>query len=128
VSVSKNKKRILLVDDEEAICLAFKKILQTPAVEVDTAPTLEAAKKLLHERIYSSVIADLRLSGAAIHDGFVVISETKKKQPEAKIIIITAYGGNHTKKQVFALGADAYLEKPVSARKVKEMLTSMGVC
>ncbi|MBD3393266.1 MAG: response regulator [Chitinivibrionales bacterium] len=124
---SSGTRRILLVDDEDAILLAFSKVLSGPTVEIDSASTLEDAKRLLGERVYAAVIADLRMSGAAIMDGFVVISEAKKRNPATKIIVITAYGGNHTKDKVFSLGADMYLEKPVSPGNVKEILESMGV-
>jgi CheY-like chemotaxis protein len=121
------KRRILLVDDEEAILLAFRKILETPAVEVNTATSAEEARRLLNERPYRAVIADLRMSGAAIMDGYVVVSEAKRRQPNAKIVVITAYGAAHIKQRVLDLGADMYLEKPVSPTEVKELLTSMGV-
>ena len=120
-------RHILLVDDEEAILLAFRKVLAGPTVEIYTASTVEEAKRLLSERTYAAVIADLRMSGAVIMDGYVVISEAKRCQPQAKIIIITAYGGEGTRDQVFGLGADMYLEKPVSPAKLKEELISMGV-
>jgi DNA-binding response OmpR family regulator len=120
-------RRILLVDDEDAILLAFKKVLQTPAVEVDTVPTLEEARRMMSGRRYDAIIADLRMSGAAIMDGYVVISEAKRSQKDAKLIVMTAYGGEATKDRVFALGADMYLEKPVSPKEVKDILTSMGV-
>jgi two-component system, response regulator, stage 0 sporulation protein F len=121
------KAGILLVDDEEAILLAFKKMLQTPSVPVDTAQSVDEARQLLAQKQFAAVIADLRLSGAATMDGFDVISEAKKTQPQSKVIVITAYGGSSTKEEVFRLGADMYLEKPVSPHTVKGILASMGV-
>ncbi len=121
-----SKKGILLVDDEPAILLAFKKVLQTPSVEVDTAQTVDEAKQLIDLNDYSVVIADLRLTGATVMDGFEVISHTRATRPGASIIVITAYGDNQTKEKIFELGADYYYEKPISPKKIKEVLESLG--
>jgi len=41
------QKHVLVVDDETTILLAFKKLLQTPGVYVDTAESMEDVKILL---------------------------------------------------------------------------------
>jgi len=38
-------KRILIVDDEKTILLAFKKLLKSPNIMVDTAETINEAEK-----------------------------------------------------------------------------------
>lgn len=119
-------KNILLVDDEPAILLAFKKVLQSPPVEVDTAQTVDEAKQSIDSKKYTVVIADLRLTGATVMDGFEVIQHSKVTQPSAHIIVITAYGDNQTKEKIYSLGADYYFEKPISPKKIKEVLESLG--
>jgi DNA-binding response OmpR family regulator len=119
--------RILLVDDEESILFAFKKVLSGPSVVVDTAQTFAEALNLLQYKSYMAVIADLRLTGAETKEGFEVIREAKRIQSDCKVIVVTAYGEDGTKEKVAELGADFYLEKPVSPQKVKEALQSMGV-
>lgn len=71
------KQRLLVVDDEPAILIAFRKLLQEPLVAVDGAESIEYAKALLDERSYDAVIADLRLSGIHGEEG---ISSCKKKK------------------------------------------------
>lgn len=119
--------KILLVDDEEAIIFAFKKVLSGPDVSVDTAQTLDEAKSLLKTNAYRAVITDLRLSGNGETEGFDVIRETKKTQKDCKIIMVTAYGKSDTQKTIVDLGADLYIEKPISPQRVKEALRSMNV-
>jgi DNA-binding response OmpR family regulator len=119
--------RILVVDDEEAILFAFKKVLSGPSTVVDTAQSFEEALKLLQYKSYMAVIADLRLTGAAKKEGLEVIKEAKRMQSDCRVLVVTAYGENGTREQVAELGADHYLEKPVSPRKVKEVLQSLGV-
>ena len=119
--------KILLVEDEDAILFAFKKVLSAPTVSVDTAQTLEEAKSYLQQNEYRAVIADLRLSDATSIEGFEVIRETKERQEHCTIIVLTAYGKNDTREKVFELGANYYLEKPVSPQKIKEMLQHLQI-
>ncbi len=74
-----DKKRILVVDDEEAILLAFRKLLSRPNVEVDTCECIEDAKRNLDSIYYDAVIADLRLSGTLGQEGFEIISHIRSK-------------------------------------------------
>jgi DNA-binding response OmpR family regulator len=120
-------KKILVVDDEDAILFAFSRVLMQPNIEVHTAQTLNEALDLLQKNVYNAVIADLRLSGTTSNDGYTVIQKTAESQKECRIIVMTAYGDEKTKETVFSLGADFYLEKPVSPNKVKELIASMGI-
>jgi DNA-binding response OmpR family regulator len=120
-------KRVLLVDDEEAILFAFRQMLKAASVEIDTASTLDDSKRLLMEKNYHAVIADLRLTGANNIEGFEVVKAARTLRPKAVIIVVTAYGGDETKQRVFDLGADFYLEKPVSPLRIKEILSHSGV-
>lgn len=120
-------KRVLIVDDETTILMAFKKLLQCPDIEVDTAETLEEAFSLLDRQEYAAVIADLRLSGFSGEEGLDIISHVKGQYPETHIILITAYGNQDVMKKAYNLGASYYFEKPVSTRIIKDALKSMGV-
>jgi DNA-binding response OmpR family regulator len=120
-------KKILVVDDEDSILFAFSKVLAGPHIEINTAETLNEALALLQKNSYDVVIADLRLSGTSNFEGFDVISKVTENQKECKIIIMTAFGDEKTKEKVFSLGADFYLEKPVSPQKIKELIASMGI-
>ena len=118
---------LLLVDDEPAILMAFKKLLQNSETSVDTAENIECAKELLDERAYDAVIADLRLSGFAGEEGLEIIRYVKERHPETQIILITAYGNQDVMKNACNLGAAFYFEKPVSANIIKKALKSLGV-
>ena len=116
--------RLLLVEDEDSTVFAFKKVLSGPAISVDTAQSLSDAIILLNKNKYDVVIADLRLSGAAVIEGFEVIKVARVTQADCIIVIVTAFGRSDTREVVFDLGADFYFEKPVSPQKIKEMLQS----
>ncbi|MBD3346678.1 MAG: response regulator [Chitinivibrionales bacterium] len=127
MALSNGSKHLLLVDDEEAIIFALTRILDRPGVKIDSAGSLHDAEKLLHENEYDAVIADMRLSGSGNMEGFQVVDYTRKHQDNCKILVITAYGDNSIREKVFKLGADIYLEKPVSPKKISDILESIGV-
>ncbi len=120
-------KYLLLVDDEPAILMAFKKLLQNHEMWVDTAENIEYAKELLDRRAYDAVIADLRLSGFAGEEGLEVIRYVKERHSETHIILITAYGNQDIMKKAYNMGAAFYFEKPVSTNIIKNALQSLGV-
>jgi DNA-binding NtrC family response regulator len=121
------KKNVMVIDDEKTILIAFKKLLECPGVEVDTAETLEDAETLLNERSYDAVIADLRLSGISGEEGLDIIRYVKTRYPESHVILITAYGSPEVMKKAYSLGAAYYFEKPVSTHVLKDALKNLGV-
>lgn len=121
------KKRILVVDDEVSILLAFKKLLQRPLVHVDTCESIEEAIYNIDHFSYDAAIADLRLSGSLGQEGFQILSYLKKKTPKVKAALITAFGVNGTEAFALASGADFYFEKPVSSKDLNFILKSIGI-
>ena len=123
--MGENNKRILVVDDEEAMLFGFTRVLQSPALDIDTAQSLDEAKKLIQNKKYHVIIADLRLTNSTEMEGLEIIRFTKEEQPECKLIVLTAYGEKDTKEKVHALGADFYFEKPVSPKNIKEIIDKL---
>jgi DNA-binding NtrC family response regulator len=119
--------RILIVDDEKAILLAFKKLLQSPNIAVDTAATVEEAKDFLKENIYNVVIADLRLTGVDGEEGLEVIKNVKEINYQTSVILVTGYGSPAVMEQARSLGAAFYFEKPVSADVLKKAMKSLNI-
>jgi DNA-binding NtrC family response regulator len=124
---SMEQKRILVVDDEDAILLAFKRLLQHYGLDVDTCDNLSSAVDHINRWKYDAVIADLRLSGTLAQEGFEIIALVKKKSQLTKVALITAYGTVGLKEKAHDAGADFYFEKPVSVKDLNEVLGSIGV-
>jgi len=82
------KRRILLVDDEAAILLTLKTILEVHGFEVETAASGKEASSKLNANTYHLVITDMRME----HDkaGFDVIQAAKKMAYDPAIAILTA--------------------------------------
>jgi len=121
------KQRILVVDDERAILLAFEKLLKSPNIEVDTAETMAEADLLLRNNVYQAVIADLRLTGVHGEEGLDIIKSVKELHPQTNIILVTGFGSSAVMEKAQALGAAFYFEKPVSSEILKNALKSLNV-
>ena len=118
--------RLLVADDEDAILFAMKEYFEALGYEVDCAREKEEALGLLGGASYALVIADLRLSAAAPHDGLELAAAVRERWPCTRTMILTAYGSPEAREQARQLGVDAFLHKPERlqdvARVVRQLL------
>ena len=106
-------RRILIVDDEEAILFAYRELFEEEGMEVDACKTLVEVLALLRTQDYCAVISDIRLAGSDNTDGLTILECVRGLQPAAKVIIVTGYGTREIEHSVHAMGAACYFEKPV---------------
>lgn len=118
---------LLVIDDEESILFAFKDVLSEPWLNVDTAQTIDEAKELLDETEYNGAVVDLRLGGSEGTEGFDAIRMIKQHNVHCKVLLITAYANYGTKEEAFRVGADYFLEKPVSPEQISRLFKAQGV-
>jgi len=105
-------RRILIVDDEEAILQAIKDYLESFDWSVDCARSLPEAQALIDGEPYSVVVADLRLSPTEAIGGLDVIARVRRESPETRTVLLTAYGSSQVEAEARRLGVDAVLQKP----------------
>jgi len=117
--------RVLVVDDEPAICFAYRKLLESERFGFDVCDTVEAAIDLLKNNNYFAVVSDVRFSGSDNEDGIYLLSVLQKEQPLAKVILITGYGSDELKKTYNSLGASHYFEKPVKPSMILTLLRAL---
>src|SRR5258706_11652979 len=104
------KRRILLVDDELAILLTLKAILECSGCEVEAAASAKEAIGKLKSSEYHMVISDMRME----HDtaGYDVVRTARKQKYNPAVALLTAYPllGSDWKKE----GANSMLVKPMN--------------
>ena len=120
-----NTKRVLIVEDEEALLFGLKKLLQNAKTIIDIARSLKEAEALLHQNLYQAVITDLRLSGSEIIEGYDVVRMARELQLGCKIVVITAYSENGSQYHIAEGAVDHFFEKPVSMDRIREILNSL---
>jgi DNA-binding NtrC family response regulator len=126
-AMNREKKKILLIDDEEVILFGFQQVLTEPWLQVDTASTVDEAKSLLNKNVYSTAIVDVRLSNSTAMEGLDLIPYLKTIQKNCRIIVLTAYGDETIRRKAFNFGADIFLEKPVDPDTLKKNLAALGI-
>jgi DNA-binding NtrC family response regulator len=119
--------RILVVDDQPAILISFKRLLQGPTLIVDTADQMEKAEKFLKENRYDVVIADLRLTGVLGEEGLELLRYVKEHNLDTRVILVTGYGSPDIMEMAFQMGAAFYFEKPVNTGLLQAALADLGI-
>ena len=123
------KQRILIVDDEEDICMILSYSLQKAGYEVLVAHSAEEALELLqspNSLIASSpidlILLDImmgEMSGLEMAERLNQESGTKSQDRSVPpIIFLTALSDEYTVLQGFKLGADDYISKPFRIAEV----------
>jgi DNA-binding NtrC family response regulator len=107
--------RLLVVDDELNIRGALAKILERAGHTVSAAESGDAALHVLHEAPFDLIITDLKMVGTS---GIELLRAAKQRQPEAEVIMLTAYGTVESAVDAMKAGAYDYLTKPIDPERV----------
>ena len=113
--------RVLIVDDEQSFSFFLAKSLEGNGKDIVTVSTGEDAIKILKNTYFDIAIVDLRLPGI---DGWNVVGFIKGRQYNTKVTLITGYGTQEEQKLATKMGV-YYLEKPISARKIKRIIKEL---
>ena len=103
------KRRILLVDDEIAILLTLKAVLEISGFDVETAASGREAKLKLKKNTYAMVITDMRMEKDEA--GRDVIRAARAADYHPAIALLTAFPVAEEDWQ--EMGADNMLVKPM---------------
>ena len=115
------KRRILLVDDEPAILLTLKAILEMNGFEVDTADGTKAAVEKLRSGNYHMVITDMKMETET--SGYEVIQVARQQPYDPATAILTAFPtlGSDWENR----GAQQLLVKPVGTDELLRQIEVM---
>lgn len=106
-----NKKKILIIEDDQYLRELYQELLQSEGYSVDTASDGETGFAKLQEGGFSLVLLDMMLPKK---DGLQILKDLKTsstKKPNGLIIALTNMGNDAIKKQCFEFGASGYLIK-----------------
>jgi len=106
------KPKVLIADDELAICRSCKKTLTLEGCDVDIVHHGLEAMTALEKNSYDLLVTDLRMPKM---DGMQLLSAIKEKGLNVKVVMITGYGTVRTAVEAIKRGAFDYLSKPFAA-------------
>jgi DNA-binding response OmpR family regulator len=115
------KRRILLVDDEVAVLLTLKAVLEISGFDVDTAASAREGVSKLHTREYHMLITDMRME----HDvaGVEVIKAARSAAYHPAVALLTAFPVAEEDWQ--EMGADQLLVKPMHTRILLQQIEDL---
>jgi CheY-like chemotaxis protein len=110
---------ILVLDDNARMVALIKRWLGRAGYEVTGVTTVPEAFEVLSTHPLEWVLTDLMMPTG---DGMDVLAYARRHQPEAKVIIMTAFGSEATRLRAVAHGAHAFLSKPFSGEALLAIL------
>lgn len=117
-------KKILIADDEPNIIMSLEYTFKKNNFEVFIARDGQEALDILQTEIPDVIILDIMMPNL---DGYATIETIKKtdRLKHCKIIFLSAKNKESDIEKGLALGADAYLTKPFSVRKLVEQANAL---
>ncbi len=111
----REKKRILIADDEDSIRRSLADILRDEGYIVVLARDGHETMEKIAIKPPDLVFLDIWMPGM---DGMEVLKEIKAEWPDVQVVIISGHGNIETAVKATKLGAYDYIEKPLSLEGV----------
>ncbi|WP_028321509.1 sigma-54-dependent transcriptional regulator [Desulfatiglans anilini] len=111
--------RILIVEDEAALCESLRRVFERDGYDVSTAGNAEAGLLLYEAGGHDLILCDILLPGM---DGIEFLEAVRKRCPEQIVIVMTAYASIETAVGALRAGAHDYILKPVIHEEIKRLV------
>lgn len=108
---------ILIIEDDPTDMKLLSAVLDANGHTVLGKRTAEEAAEEIRQHRPDLILLDLRLPGM---DG-ITLAKMLKTDPATKqipVIVVTAAEGQFSRKDVLALGIDAFVQKPINTREI----------
>jgi len=115
--------RVLVVDDEEIVRESLGGWLEKDGYPVSSAPDGPSAVERLKTERWNIILLDLKMPGM---DGLQVLEEARRLQPDAAVIMMTAYATVDTAVKAMKLGATDYLVKPFDPEELTLLMQDVA--
>ncbi len=112
--------KILIIDDDEDVLLAAKMLLKKYANEVIIEKNPKKIPFLLNDDIYDVILLDMNFSKdiTSGKEGFYWLNQIREKDPDAVVILITAFGDVEMAVKALKEGATDFVLKPWQNEKL----------
>jgi two-component system, cell cycle response regulator len=114
---------ILIIEHDAQMCRLLETILSGSDREVIALGSAAEALAVLEDRQFSLIILDLSLPDT---DGrnFLMLLRERSATAAVPVIVLSGINGPQPKTECFALGADAYFEKPLAPEVLKAAVSA----
>jgi nitrogen regulation protein NR(I) len=111
--------KLLLIDDEADVQYSFRRIFDSPEIQLTTANSGEEGLEIIPRLKPDLVLMDVRMGGIS---GLETLRRLRDMDSRLPVIMMTAYGTTQTAIEAMKLGAYDYLLKPFDVPKLKEIV------
>ena len=108
-------RRILVVEDEEALAIGVRDALDHAGFRVDVVHDGALALQRIRDFEPDLVVLDLMLPGMS---GLEILRNLREEKRNARVLILTALADEEDLLRGFEMGADDYMKKPFSPREL----------
>jgi len=115
------KKKALVIDDEQIILDSVNKILTAENYQVDVSLKGREGLDWAIQKPYDIVLTDILMPDIG---GMRVLKYIKRAKPSLPVLIITGYATVNSAVQAMKLGAADYLEKPFTPDQLTKAVAS----
>lgn len=118
--------KILIIDDDEDVLFAAKMLLKKHAKEVIMEKNPKKIPFLLNNDSYDVILLDMNFSKDTTSgkEGFFWLEQIREKDPNAVVILITAFGDVETAVEALKKGATDFVLKPWQNEKFIATISS----
>jgi DNA-binding NtrC family response regulator len=109
------RERLLVVDNEESVCLVLAMMLEKESYEVRTALSGEEALKWLEKEYFHVVITDIRMPGI---DGLELLDRVNREFENLPVILLTAQATLDSAIEAVNKGAFYFIRKPFKKEEI----------
>jgi two-component system repressor protein LuxO len=113
---------VLLLEDSLPQAMLFKQYLKDEAIQLSHVETGEAAKRFIATTPPQLVLLDLVLPDM---DGREILEWMQQEKISTTVIVLTAHSSVDTAVDVMRIGAEDFLEKPVSASRLRTTVRNL---
>ncbi|MFA2931427.1 sigma-54 dependent transcriptional regulator [Acinetobacter pittii] len=110
---------VLLVDDEEDLCLLMQMTLARMGIKTHLAYRVEQAKQLFTQFHYDACLTDLNLPDGS---GLELVQHVSQTYPYTPIAVLTAYGNMDIAIAALKAGAFDFVSKPINQIHLDQLL------
>jgi len=113
--------RVLLIEDDDLVRGGLAMALMNNGFVVQAVATAEEAIKVVHHKLFHSIICDYNLPGMSGLEFFIRVKTLAVRSTN---ILITAFGFDHIYNSAVNAGIDAFFEKPFTIQSLISCLKS----
>lgn len=107
---------ILVIDDEERVRQACRRVLEPEGYQVSEAANGRQGLVLIQKERPDLVLVDLMMP---VMDGMEVLSALRRDQPDLAVVVITGYATMDRAVEAMKQGADDFLAKPFRPQELR---------